>query len=270
MTLVVAHAEPDICFMVGDTLLSHEHFALKGDIGPVNGEFHSLKIQILTGDLAIGFANNFDAAYSAIAALKLALSDDPTLDPAKWLAAKNITDSDFLVLKNGKKELWVIENGKVRQATNAHIGDSNEWNRLLQLKREYKGAPGRTSGEKEFSVVSDAMEALCWDCVGRKEPTVGAISGCVVRVVDARISGQLEYLQTVEASHFPWEPPGGFTILASNEPERGIGIYFRVGRRGFILPVVGQSPCVASAAPTLSAFIEEARRKFGMRLTGGA
>ncbi|MDT9702618.1 hypothetical protein, partial [Streptomyces sp. P17] len=62
MTLVVAHAEPDICFMVGDTLLSHEHFTLKGDIGPVNGEFHSLKIQIVTGELAIGFAGNFDTA----------------------------------------------------------------------------------------------------------------------------------------------------------------------------------------------------------------
>jgi hypothetical protein len=96
MTLVVAYAGADICFMVGDTLLSHEHFALKGDLGPVNGEFHSLKIQILTGELAIGFAGNFDVAYSAVAALKLALSVDPTLDPTEWLASRSITDAIFL------------------------------------------------------------------------------------------------------------------------------------------------------------------------------
>jgi hypothetical protein len=72
------------------------HFALKGDLGPVNGEFHSLKIQILTGELAIGFAGNFDVAYSAVAALKLALSVDPTLDPTEWLASRSITDAIFL------------------------------------------------------------------------------------------------------------------------------------------------------------------------------
>ncbi|MDH6260271.1 hypothetical protein [Bradyrhizobium sp. BR13661] len=285
MTLVVAHAEPDICFMVGDTLLSHEHFTLKGDIGPVNGEFHSLKIQIVTGELAIGFAGNFDAAYSAVSALKLAIAAEPVLDPTEWIASRNILDADFLVLKNAaKKELFVIERGEVRQAINAHIGDTDEWNRFLQLKKEYSGAAERfsveedgrvlrsdpvTCGEKEFSVASDAMEALCWDCVGRKQPTVGAISGCVVRVVDARISRQLEYLQAVEDSHFPWEPAGGFAILASNEIERGIGIYFGVGQRGFILPVGGQPPCVGSTASTLKAFVEEARSKFGMRLTGG-
>jgi hypothetical protein len=183
-----------------------------------------------------------------------------------------------------RKELFVIESANVRQAINAHIGDTEEWNRFLQLKKEYSGATERhtidengrvvqsdpvTNGEKEFSIVSDAMEALCWECVSRKEPTVGAISGCVVRVVDARISGQLEYLQTVEASHFPWEPSGGFTVMASNEPERGIGIYFRVGQRGFILPVSGQPPCVASTAATLEAFVDEALSKFGMNLTGG-
>ena len=46
MTLVIGYADADIGFLVGDTLLSPEHFQLLGDIGPVNGEFHSLKIQI--------------------------------------------------------------------------------------------------------------------------------------------------------------------------------------------------------------------------------
>jgi len=51
LTLVVAYCADDICFMVGDTLVTHAHFELKGDLGPVNGEFHSLKIQILSGSL---------------------------------------------------------------------------------------------------------------------------------------------------------------------------------------------------------------------------
>jgi hypothetical protein len=49
MTLVVGYADCDIGFMVGDTLLSHQDFRLPDDVGPVNGEFHSLKIQILNG-----------------------------------------------------------------------------------------------------------------------------------------------------------------------------------------------------------------------------
>ncbi|MET4262326.1 hypothetical protein ABIC09_007304 [Bradyrhizobium sp. S3.12.5] len=285
MTLVVAHASPGICFMVGDTLLSHAHFQLEGDIGPVNGEFHSLKIQILSGELAVAFAGNFDAAYSAVTALKLEILNDPTIDSVAWLASKKLANMDFFVLKNEqKKQLFVIENGEVRQASNAHIGDGEEWTRLLQLKQAYKGAlerhtideNGRTvrsdpisPEEQEFSVISDAMEALSRDRVGRKQPTVGAISGCVIRIVDARISRQLEYLQDAMVSHFPWEPAGGFTLLASNEPSRGVGIFFRVGRKGFIMPVGGKPPCVASTAETLPAFIEDARVRFGMKLTGG-
>jgi hypothetical protein len=46
MTLVVGCATPDIGYLVADTLLSFE-FDLKGRAGPVNGEFHALKIQIL-------------------------------------------------------------------------------------------------------------------------------------------------------------------------------------------------------------------------------
>ncbi|MBR0851487.1 hypothetical protein JQ543_27340 [Bradyrhizobium diazoefficiens] len=285
MTLVVAHASQDICFMVGDTLLSHTHFQLDGDIGPVNGEFHSLKIQILSGELAVAFAGNFDAACGAIAALRLELSNGATIDPAAWLASRNLADVDFLVLKNGEgNQLFVVERGQMREATNAHIGDANEWKRLQELMQPYSGAFERhtiyengriartdpvTPGEQEFDVVSDAMEALSRDRAGRKQPTVGAISGCVVRIANARISRQLEYLQAVEVSHFPWEPAGGFTLLASNEPTRGIGIFFRVGRKGFILPVGGTSHCVASTAETVQAFIEEARIKFGMKLTGG-
>jgi len=126
-----------------------------------------------------------------------------------------------------------------------------------------------TEGEKEFDIVSDAMEEISRDTVGRKHTSVGAISGCVIRVVDARISRQLEYMQAVEVSNFPWEPQGGFTVLAANTDNRGVGIFFRAGRRGFILPTCGETPCIASYASDLTAFIEEAKDKLGMTLIGG-
>jgi hypothetical protein len=117
-----------------------------------------------------------------------------------------------------------------------------------------------TEGEKEFDVVSDALEALSRDTVGKKYVTVGAISGCVIRVVDARISKQLEYMQAVEVSNFPWEPEGGFTLLASNTEKRGIGVYLKSVRRGFIMPVCGEAPCVGSHANDLNAFIPSSQR----------
>ena len=70
MTLIIAYADNDICFMVGDTLLSHEHFQLKRDIGPVNGEFHTLKIQILSGSIAVAFAGKFQESYHAVRELR--------------------------------------------------------------------------------------------------------------------------------------------------------------------------------------------------------
>jgi hypothetical protein len=283
MTLVVAHASEDICFMVADTLLSHEHFRLKGDIGPVNSEFHCLKIQILDEGLAIAFAGNFDMAYQAVRQLKDTLTRNPDTDALRWLADQNLCDASFLALTVGEeKKLFVISNGKIRQAINAYIGDAEEYDRYLNLRGPYRGPAMRrsivegvvvedavTPGEVEFDIVSDAMEAVSRDRVGRKQPSVGAISGCVTRVVDARLSGELEYLQSIEVSNFPWEPTGGFTLLAANTPERGVGVYFRAGGRGFIMPVCGESACIPSYASDLASFIEEAHNKFGMKLVGG-
>ncbi len=283
MTLVIAHADEEICFMVADTLVSHEHFRLKGDIGPVNGEFHSLKIQVLSGTAAVGFAGSFDEAYGAVRTLQAALIENQSLDPVAWLVERNLRAADFLVLLNrGSKQLFHVANGSARQVTNAYIGAQEEYAKFLQLKRPYAGPSIRwladngtqvahqvTFREMEFDVVSDAMEALSRDRVGRKQPSVGAISGCVVRVVDARISKELEYMQSVEVSHFPWEPAGGYSLMAANAPQRGIGIYFRAGGRGFLMPVCGEAACVSSHAPDLASFVQEARDKFGMNLEGG-
>ena len=285
MTLVIAHADGDIGFMVGDTLLSHEHFRLKDDIGPVNGEFHSLKIQILSGSVAVAFAGSFEAAYQAVRDLKDALSVHPDMDPVVWLAQRDgLNGCEFLVLLNrDRKQLFRISDGTTSEFRTTYIGMQDAYRKYQQLRKPYAGPLTRqetddgvnteipvTEGEREFDVVSDAMEALSRDTVGRKYASVGAISGCVIRVVDARLSGELEYLQAVEVSNFPWEPQGGFTVLAANTDNRGVGIFFRAGGRGFILPTCGESPCIESQAPHLAAFLKEAKDKFGMTLIGGS
>src|SRR5205085_10097989 len=91
----------------------------------------------------------------------------------------------------------------------------------------------------------------------------------VIRVVDARISKELEYMQSVTVSNFPWEPEGGYTMLASASDTRGVGIYFRAGRRGFMMPVGGDIPCAKIEAADVDAFIELGRVRFGMDLAGG-
>jgi hypothetical protein len=269
MTLVIAYADNDIGFMVGDTLLSHEHFQLKNDVGPVNGEFHSLKIQILNGSVAVAFAGRFQEAYQTVRELKSVLSAKPDTSPVEWLAQRGLDNCEFLVLLNrAPKQLFRIADKRTLQHQRAYIGIQDEYKKYQELRKPYAG-PAVTDGEKEFEVVARAMEALSRDTVGRKHDAVGAISGCVIRVVDACNSKELEYMQAVEVSNFPWEPEGGYTVLAANAESRGVGIFFKAGGRGFILPVCAENPCVVSRATDLNSFIEEARNKFGMELTGG-
>ncbi|WP_407146813.1 hypothetical protein [Bradyrhizobium sp. ORS 86] len=285
MTLVVAYCTDDICFMVGDTLVTHQHFELKGDLGPINGEYHSLKIQILNGALAVAFAGDFDAAYSAVQALKSHLYTNPNIDPVIWLSQQEgLSGCEFLVLVNQKeKRLFLVRNDELFECRRAYIGSADDYKRYTVLRKEYAGPDERqvvaadgkqlrlpvTDGEKEFDIVSDAMEALSRDLVGKKYQLVGAVSGFVTRVADARTSKELEYLQSVEISSQPWEPAGGYSVLADNTDTRGLGIYFRAGGRGFVFPVCGTPPCVPSGADSLSAFIQEAHDRWGMKLVGG-
>jgi hypothetical protein len=98
-----------------------------------------------------------------------------------------------------------------------------------------------SDGERDFAEISCALEELTGRrAQGRLQSSVGAICGCVVRVVNARISGKLEYLQSGESSIFPWEGRSGFTLLASNSDVRGIAIYYRSGKMGFLF-IVGDS-----------------------------
>ena len=292
MTLVVGWATPDIGFLVADTLLSFP-FELKGHVGPVNGRFHTLKIQILNANVAVAFAGDAAASCRLIRALHTRITADPAIDPcAQLLALYNGFDAvpasdplpeyEFLILQltpRGLNLAKVTRHG-VFHCQRTHIGDDLEYKRMRELQRPYvapvvqhfQQSDGTfrvmplilTEGETEFAKMSDAMEALTQS---RRSESVGAIAGCITRVVNARISGELEYLQSVEASLTPWEGVSGFSVLASNSGTRGVGIYYRTGRMGFLFAVGDDQPCRKEYAQTIEDFVRVARSKYGLDLT---
>ena len=82
MTLIVGYANEETGFLVGETLLT-PLLEVKGNpVGPVNGEFHGLKIQIVDDNNAIAFAssNAADVALSLIAETAQELQKNPQLD----------------------------------------------------------------------------------------------------------------------------------------------------------------------------------------------
>jgi hypothetical protein len=222
MTLIVGCATPDICFLVADTLLSFP-LDLKGRTGPVNGESHALKIQVLNPTTAVAFAGDVEASLDLIHTLHAKLSADSGLDPCEQLFASyhglavgtSAPDCEFLVLQlaaKGKKLARITREG-VFECGRAYIGDAAEYKRMKQLQRP-RSAPAmrhvqqrdgtfcivplvQSEGEIQFEQISAAMEALAHR---RQSESVGVIAGCVTRVVDAGISRALEYLQSVEVS----------------------------------------------------------------------
>jgi hypothetical protein len=265
MTLIIAAATPDIGFLVSDTLVTTLNHIKGNPTGPINGEFHALKVQILSPKIAVAFAasNAVDTALGLVAKIQDALNADPELKVPDLLfeeykkaietsAEKETPDCEFHVLQLGSvaKKLARISNEAITYLERAYIGDANEYKNLMALRQPYvppqtqqvQQADGTfklaplviSAGEIEFQEISLAMEALV---NRRRSDSVGAIAGCIVRVVDARISKELEYLQSGEMGVSPEEGQSGFSVLASNTGTRGIAIYYRHGesRRSRIL-----------------------------------
>ncbi len=294
MTLVVARVTPDIGFLVADTLLSSE-FELKDRKGPVNGKYHALKVQILDPNTAIAYAGDVKTSFELIKNLHVELSAAPSMRVCERLfesytqTVKNTTDRslpdcEFLVLQLTQEErkLAHVTKDGVSYCERAYIGDPVEYKSMTELRRPYyppkmqsvqqpdgtfRAMPLVTSdGEIEFAEVSNAMERLTHL---RQSKSVGAICGCVTRVVDARISGELEYLQLAEVSVSPAEGHSGFSVLASNSRIRGTAIYYLSGGMGFLFIVGDSEPCRKEYSDTLNQFVEVARAKYGLNLTGG-
>lgn len=282
-------------FLVGDTLLSYpvEQYNPRE---PLIEKFHALKIQILNPEVAVAFAGNVQHSLSILKRLSEELIVAPQLNiPQRLLElhcdytnqnGSHQNNSDFLVLlitPENTKKLARIADGSIDFVQRAYIGDSAEYVNFRNLTEPYSSPTFRhiqnndgddgnlnllvTDGEKEFSQVSDAMERLTHK---RRSETVGAICGCVTRVVDARISGKLEYMQCVEASVSPAEGNGGFSLLASNVGAiRGIGLYYRGWQAGLIFIVSDEVSCRKLMASTIGEFIELAHNQYGLNLEGG-
>jgi len=291
VSLILGHAASDIGFLVADTLLSfpNEKYDARK---PAIERFHALKIHILTPEIAVAFAGNVERALKIIRRLQEDLAVDSSvsaperlLDLSRELAVEKSErfrgDCEFLVLTLGveQKTLARIATNQVHYATRAYIGDPAEYKRLRGLTRDYDGPAKRffqdpdgkpqtaivTDGEKEFEQVSTAMERLTDQ---KNSETVGAICGCVTRVVDARISKKLEYMQSGERGISAAEGITGFSLLASNSETRGIGIYYYGWNAGLIFVVGDAVPCRKETATTIKQFVEAGKSKYGLSLEG--
>jgi hypothetical protein len=241
VTLVVGYATQDIGFLVADTLMSFPVKKYDPRVSKIE-EFHVLKIQILNPDIAVAFAGDVETSLNLIKNLHKELSVDSKIcvpqrlfDMYQELASKEngswSVDCDFLVLMltpQGKQLARVTKN-EIAYVERAYIGDPIEYANLRNLIEPYCGPETRivqnldgtfsnasqvvTDSEKEFEQISVAMENLTHR---RMSDIVGAVCGCVTRVVDARISAKLEYLQSLEVSYSREEGHAGFSLLASN------------------------------------------------------
>ncbi|MCA8097178.1 hypothetical protein [Burkholderia contaminans] len=292
MTLIIGHATREIGFLIADTLLSSP-VTLRGDEGPFNGARHTLKVHILSGRLAVAFAGDPGLACDLIAELKTETETHPNVDVPRCLLEmyrRRATEmpeakrADFLILRlldNGPTlDKVTLEDG-IRNAERAYIGDAEGYRQLSALLGAYAGPKIRMvqqpdgsfitepfepmGGERWFAVATDALERLCHR---KSVETVGAVTDAITRVVNARISGELEYLQSVYVGRSTEEGLTGYTFLAANEDPRATAIYFYAGKVGFVFLPGDPAGCRRIAADSDVQFIDAARQHYEIELTG--
>lgn len=294
MTLIVGMANADVGFLVGDTLLT-PLLEIKGNpAGVVNGEFHGLKIQILNDKVAIAFSssNAAAAALNIISEVWRTLQSNSQTDVCLQVlkqyqqvlqfTGNENPDCEFLVLQldaNGNR-LAHITSKEIRPCERCYIGDQAQYQLMNDLRKPYQSPTEAyvqqpdgsfkvekvtdSKGQIEFMEVSIALEEL----VQRRNKAVGAIGGNIIRVRNAWPSGNLEYLQVGMASFGPAEGQSGFALISSSTGRRGVGIYYKSGRQGFLMMVGDPELCIKEAADTIQEFIELAHQKYGMNLIG--
>ena len=121
------------------------------------------------------------------------------------------------------------------------------------------------NGEAEFARISAALTALVQS---RAYHSVGAVSDAITRVVNARISGALEYLQEIYAGQSPEEGFTGFALLAANTDPRAMAIYFYAGRVGFLLIPGDTKGGRRIAVATQREFVDTVTENYGIVLAG--
>lgn len=288
MTLIYARVTKDIGFMVGDSLLTSE--MRPDEPGPVNGQFHALKIQISAdGRHALAFAGDAKIGNECCFATLSAIERGDAVDVPSYLVATYRAkredaagiDTDFLVMSRCESgfSLHEVTHGGVVQKERCYIGSQKGYRRLCEIRQRIEYQPPRvqmtisaegsakeeplhvTQDEIEFEETALAMAVLCEE---RSVDGVGAITDGVVRVVDARASGEFSYMQM----GYRQSDGTGHSMLASNSGRRGIGIYYLGGGVGFIFPVGSDQTCFRVTANSIEEFAELAREQFGLALSG--
>ncbi len=294
MTLVVGQVTNDIGFLVADTLLSpaREGVLLKGQEGQVNGERHVLKIHVLNGQTAIAFAGDPAPALAVIAAVKEDLMAEALVSASQRLLQRYselrreqpAIDCDFLILRleGGVPRLEKMTGDAGLQSVDrAYIGDAGAYQRLCRRMAAYNRPVAKwlqrvdgtmevlpfepLDGEAEFSRIGDALASLAQS---RMHSSVGAVSDAITRVVNARISGELEYLQEIYAGRTLEEGFAGYTLLAANTDPRAMAIYFYAGAVGFLLIPGDPEGAVRIAAATQREFVDAVLVNYGIALAG--
>lgn len=87
-------------------------------------------------------------------------------------------------------------------------------------------------------------------------------------IVNARISGELEYLQAVHAGLSIEEGLAGYTLLTANKGTRATAIYFYASNVGFVFLPGDPNGSRRLAADSDIQFINTAREHYGIELTG--
>ena len=226
MTLIVAMANDDIGFMVGDTVLTPLLEVRGNPLGPVNGEFHGLKIQILDSKTAIAFAssNASATALNIIADAQLEIQKNTqtnifenVVENYKQRLAScggEKPDCEFLVLKleaDGKRLAHITATG-LRFCERAYIGDAARYARMTELRKPFEAPKEQqvqqpdgsfkiekvvdSKGQVEFIEIGFAVQALVQQ---REKDGVGAIAGNIIRVCDARELGRTRILSNTRS-----------------------------------------------------------------------
>ncbi|QTO17920.1 hypothetical protein [Burkholderia seminalis] len=294
MTLVIGQVTDDIGFLIADTLLSSVSPLRHGDEVP--GEpVHTLKIHIIAGGVAIAFAGDPTPACEIISDVAREFGLNAMANPSRLVFDSYrarvesgrdllVPDCEFLVLqlRDGRRTLKKITCDGIVDAQRAYIGDPAAYRELMDMQLPYAGPAIRaeqgpdgqfaqgpfvpTDGEREFDVLSNAMESLC---LSRRSQTVGAMGDAITRVVDARISGDFEYMQSLYGGRSHEEGWSGYTLHAANKAPRAMGIYYYAGKVGFVFMPGDVTGVYRIAADSQHEFVRLANEKFGILLEGG-
>lgn len=293
MTLIVAEVENNDAFVVADTLITSDYRSPNAAPGPVNGDFHALKVHILHPTVCVAIAGNFDVGLQTVEAFKVSGLNLEQEDPDRLAEAlldfyrnivRDVTPCDFLLLvaRLGSNRLFKLEAGLTHPCQRAYIGDPYGYRCLQALRKPYKSPVGsftqladgsfikeqfvRFGLEQSFEELTDAMESLS---ASRKVESVGAIGDNVVRVRIARISGGFEYLQQVITGSSKEEGLIGTCLLAQNYEPYAVGIYYLGGQFGFVMSPGKNAFCQKIRNPTVEGFVLAVEKQFGYKLEGG-